>query len=374
MLRRHVPSVLVILSGVLLLLVGPGAIAPSVAADCGDTSGAGGADLSCSCGDTVTTDTTLDDTDPVTSAVCSCDGLIVSSSVTLDLGGHTIRGSRVCDGINIGGDVAGSDAVIGGGRITNFGTGVAEIGEGGANRLHDLQVVDNADRGVFLMGRANVVEDCVVSRNGGRGIELDSDNEGPGDGVVRNCRVEDNRGDGITVDFTGNLVESNIARRNTGTGIVACCRGNLVRLNRAESNGQGIAVDSHTDFPGFVTRFERNIALRNHTDGIEISGEGVLVDRNQSKYNRGEGFQVTGSRHTFTLNIAVDNDQDGYTVFATDSVFERNTANYNGLPDVGYGILDGTTDTGTSVTANTYTGNRCTGNGLGDSSPAGLCH
>jgi hypothetical protein len=293
--------------------------------------------------------------------------------VTLGLGGHTIRGSGVCDGINIGGEVAGIDAVIGGGRIAGFGRGVAEIGEGGGNRLHDLQVIGNSARGVVLMGRANVVEDCVVSRNGGPGIELDSDNQGPGDGVVRHCRVEDNQGDGITVDFTGNLVESNIARRNAGTGIVACCRGNLVRLNRVESNGLGMSIDSQTDFPGFVTSIERNVALRNETGGIEISGVGVLVDRNQSKYNHGEGFDVTGSRHTFTLNIAVQNHEDGYTVFATESVFQRNTANYNGLPDVGYGILDGTSDSGTEGTANTYSGNRCTGNGLGDSLPAGLC-
>ena len=65
----------------------------ALAADCGDGVGP------CSCGDTVRTDTTLDDTDPVTATVCPCDGLLVASGVELNLGGHTISGSGVCVGV-----------------------------------------------------------------------------------------------------------------------------------------------------------------------------------------------------------------------------------------------------------------------------------
>jgi hypothetical protein len=38
-----------------------------------------------------------------------------------------------------------------------------------------------------------------------------------------------------------------------------------------------------------------------------------------------------------------------------------------------FGILDVTTDRGTSGTGNPYSSNTCSGNGTGDSSPAGLC-
>jgi hypothetical protein len=149
-----------------------------------------------------------------------------------------------------------------------------------------------------------------------------------------------------------------------------------VSLNRVEDNEQGLVVFADGDFgPTSVTR---NVALRNLADGVEIRGGGVLVDRNQSKYSLGEGFDITGTGHTVTLNIAVSNGEDGFTVSATESTFERNTANYNGRanhgqPADGYGILDTTRDSGTGGTANTYSANRCTGNGLGDSSPPGLC-
>jgi len=352
------------------------ATAAAWGAPCGDTSGPGDSDIPCACGDTVMTDTVLNATDPVTTGVCPCNGLIVRSNVTLDLGGRTISGSRTCVGIDIGGGAAGANAVIRGGQIARFDTGVLQSGEGGDNTLHDLRVVENSDRGVLLNLAGNVVENCIVSRNGGIGIDLNIGNDPPGGGVVQRCRVEDNRGDGIVAGARGVVVKSNIVRRNAGRGIDVGSSGNTVSLNRVEDNDQGIVVFADGDFgPTSVTR---NVVLRNRGDGVEIKGVGVLVDRNQSKYNLGEGFDITGTGHAVTLNIAVSNGEDGFTVSATGSTFERNSANYNGRADRGqpadgYGILDTTRDSGTGGTANTYSANRCTGNGLGDSSPPGLC-
>jgi hypothetical protein len=343
---------------------------------CGDTSGPGGTDVPCACGHTVTTDTVLNATDPVTTSVCTCDGLIVRSSVTLDLGGHTIAGSGICDGINIGGGSAGINVVVGGGEVARFGMGVVLRGEPGPNRVHDLRVLENSEGGI-LLGPEAIVEDCVVSRNGGTGIDVDTGNDPPGGGVVRRCRVEDNQGDGILGGFRGVAIQSNVVRRNAGRAIAVCCSGNTVSLNRVEDNEQGIVVFGASPEHG-PTSVTRNVVLRNRRDGITITGLGVPVDRNQSKYNGGEGFDIAGTGHTVTLNIAVSNGEDGFTVAATDSTFERNTANFNGRASRaeeadGYGILDTTAGSGTAGTANTYRANRCTGNGLDDSSPPGLC-
>jgi hypothetical protein len=347
-------------------------------ANCGDTSGPGGTDVPCACGDTVTTDTVLDATDPVTTTVCTCDGLGVRSGRTLDLGGRTISGSGICIGIEIGAGFAAGNVVIRGGQIVRFGEGVFFSNEGGGHTLRGLRVVENSKRGIFLDLAGNVVEDCVVSRNGGPGIELSTGTDPPGRGLVQRCRVEDNQGHGIIGGFRGVVIQSNVVRRNAGRGIDAGDSASTVTLNRVEDNDEGIVVSASTPEHG-PTSVTRNVVLRNRGAGVTIKhGRGVLLDRNQSKYNAGQGFDIAGSEHTVTLNIAVGNGEDGFTVSAVGSTFRRNTANFNGRADRGqpadgYGILDTTVGDGTGGTANTYTANRCTGNGLGDSSPPGLC-
>jgi parallel beta-helix repeat protein len=310
----------------------------------------------------------LDGSDPVTTTVCACDGLIVRSGVTLDLGGNTISGSRVCVGINIGGVQAGADVVVRNGQIARFGDGVRQSGEGGGNTLQDIRVVENSGPGILLELAGNVVEDCIVSRNGGIGIAVSTGNDPPGGSLVQRCRVEDNQGSGIVGGFRGAVIRSNIVRRNAGPGIDVGGSGNTVHLNRVEGNEQGIVVSSASPEHG-TTSVTRNVVLRNGAEGVAINGHAVLVDRNQSKYNLGAAFDVAGTGHTVTLNIAVDNTDNGFTVAATGSTFERNTASYND----GHGIKDTTSGIGTGGTANTYRANRCTGNGLGASWPPGLC-
>ena len=366
MRHLHVSFLLVLLLTVLVVLAGSGARTPATAADCGDGVGP------CSCGDHVITNTALDDTDPVTSSLCPCNGLSVRSSVTLDLGGHTIRGSGVCVGVHIN-PQGGNGAVVGGGRIASFGTGVLAILDGGHTRLRDIQVVENSGSGVNLVGFDSVVEDCLVSRNGGNGIQFETGNDPPGGGLVQRCRVEDNQGDGIDVDFRGIVVKSNIVRRNTGRGINVGGFANTVILNRVESNGRGLSVLSQSDHPDFQTVVARNVVLRNDVAGVVITGENVLVDRNWSKYNVSAGFEIEGRGHTVTLNQAVSNEFDGFGVFCIGCRFERNASNYNGRDTGGSGIFDGTSGGGTGGTANTYSRNSCTGNGFGDSDPTGLC-
>jgi hypothetical protein len=166
-MRHHSASLLVVLSLTFLVaLAGSGTRAPAAAADCGDGVGP------CRCGDTVVTNTTLNDTDPVTATVCPCDGLLVASGVELNLGGRTISGSGVCIGVRIGPSGSSFEASVGGGRITKFGTGVHSSVEGGYTRLHHLRVIENSGVGVSLSEVGSVIEDCIVSRNGGAGIRL----------------------------------------------------------------------------------------------------------------------------------------------------------------------------------------------------------
>jgi hypothetical protein len=59
-----------------------------------------GGDVPCGCGSTVIADRTLvSGTDAVTTTVCTGDGLFVDPGVTLDLGGSTLRGQHLVNGV-----------------------------------------------------------------------------------------------------------------------------------------------------------------------------------------------------------------------------------------------------------------------------------
>ena len=257
------------------------------------------------------------------------------------------------------------------------GVGGAFIDEVNGVRFHDIQIVDNATLGLSLPGDRTVIEDSIVRRNGGIGIQLIGvAGEVFSDYEVRRCQVEDNQGAGIDISGHHSIVESNIVRRNGGNGIAVRGTAQQLNVNRVEDNhGQGIMTSGggKGDFTINFDTITRNIVLRNSGDGVEVRGT-ALVDRNQSKYNEGNGFQVGGREpHTVIGNIAVSNGGNGFTVSATGSHFDRNTANYNGRPTSGFGIEDTSSGTGTGGTANTYVDNLCGGNGFGDSSPPGLC-
>src|SRR5262245_19101579 len=80
---------------------------PGWAADCGDTTGPGGTRVPCACGDRVTTDTKLKDTDPVVSTgpadVCGGSGLSVGflGGGTLNCNRLTLRGSGSGAGVSL---------------------------------------------------------------------------------------------------------------------------------------------------------------------------------------------------------------------------------------------------------------------------------
>src|SRR5262245_13287311 len=143
---------------------------PAHAAPCGDTSGVGGTDLPCHCGDTVTTNTILvsHDTDPVVSRnvgeVCAGPGpaLRVAAGVTLNISGLTIR----CEsnaGSQVGIDIIGDHATVRKGIIKNCGLGV----HGATSHSTVLSNRFLNDRiGVNLVGDDNTLQSNVSIGDG----------------------------------------------------------------------------------------------------------------------------------------------------------------------------------------------------------------
>ncbi len=121
--------------------------------------GAAPAAAAVTCGSTITTDTTL-----TTDLVCSGDGIVVGApGVTLDLGGHAIRGpgmgwTATEQGVRV--DTPG--VTVRNGRIEGFRYGVSLAG--GAGVATRLYLLDNGD-GVFAGSSGNRVQGNLFVTN-----------------------------------------------------------------------------------------------------------------------------------------------------------------------------------------------------------------
>jgi large repetitive protein len=367
------------------------------------------------CGDTITTDTTLD-SDLVN---CPNNGIVIgANNITLDLNGHTIDGDGApvdpcpegepCDiGVL---NLAGHDRLtIVGGTVQQFGVGV--LVEGAAHpRLHQLAASDNTDFGIIVAGSTDpVIEQTSMSDNGTSGLVLV---ESRGALVARNTvsgsngyaifttvvddsRIQNNaldgndhgiavfdggsrnliqrnvvsHGSGSTIDLTGgagNRIERN-RLIDTGDGIIAVdVQDTLISRNLLtdtgssttpeQSGGFGILVDG-----GARTTVDRNILTGGRGPAIFVSvleaptaPEDTVVSRNLITSNQTDGILVdSGATGTLLVrNLANRNGDDGIDVDVPATTLTRNIANRN--RDLGIEAVPGVIDGG---------GNRAAGNG-----------
>jgi hypothetical protein len=252
-----------LLAGLIMVLL---ANAAAVwAAACGDTTGPGGTDVPCSCGDTVTTETTLTSVDPIVNvdpAVgCPFDGLTVAG-VHLDLGGHTIYGAVASSGPFAGLLLEGSNGAVSHGRIQNFGVGIGGLdlvgwdivpeGSPGltvtqnligvllfasSTRVSDVAVISNVFSGILAAGDENQFIRLTCSKNGEYGLFV----AGNANELDHN-RCERNGLEGIAVSGNDNRLIRNYGASNAGTGVLAEGDRNEFETNQGVKNGGGGVV------------------------------------------------------------------------------------------------------------------------------------
>jgi len=363
------------------------------------------------CGDTITTDTTLD-SDLVN---CPNNGIVIgANNITLDLNGHTVDGDgtpvdpcpegEACDvGVL---NRAGYDRLtIVGGTIRQFSVGIVVEGGAAHTRLHQLAVSDTADVSIFVADSTDsVIEKTSMSDPGVVGLVLvDSQHAlvarnkvsgSTGYAVVLD-RVDDSRIQHNRLDadqhgfFLGgsarNLVRSNVVS-DSGGGIevVEGATANRVEHNRFTNTGDGMLVGDASDT---LIRHNRVTgAGRGEAGGFGIILDGAvrtMVDRNSFTGGRGPAIFVTrleaaaaprdtvisrnvvnrnlvdgilvenGATGTLVVrNLAIRNGDDGIDVDAPATTLTRNTANHN--HDLGIEAVPGVIDGG---------GNHAAGNG-----------
>jgi large repetitive protein len=334
-----------------------------------------------SCGDTITTDTTLDRDlrgCPNTGIVIGADG------VTLDLNGHTVDGDgrpaecrrgQVCD---LGVFNEGHDGVtVRDGSVRGFFTGVL-VGGARHNRIVNVSSSGNAYFGFVIADSAR--SEIVGSSGSGNPAP-----EGDGIGVFFSRRVRIVRNTfrrnalGMHVDnSTGLLIERNRFAGNTDFGILIEADRNVVRGNRTARNGTGVAVApgsrnviagnrSIRDWEGITVEKGRgnlvagNVIAAARRSGIRlgivkpaIGGVGTVVRRNVVRGSGRNGFEINprdrGSR--LSGNMALGAGDDGIDVNSHSSTLTNNRA--NGNADLGIEATRGVVDGG----GNSARGNR----------------
>lgn len=351
-----------------------------------------------SCGDTITTDTTLD-RDLLN---CPNNGIVIGAdNITLDLNGHRIDGDgeltedcaddEICDtGVVNDGR---SGVTVRGGSVREFAVGTF-VGGASSNRLRRLSASRNQFVGLLVVeSTATQVEQNSASANG-------STTNGTGAGIVL-FASHDNRIEHNTVSRNGdqgifigesdhNRIEQNLVAGNVFAGIGLNGDNNEVNHNRVRKNGDNIIVIGDHNA---ITRNQVADAVGCREDGEIGCGFGISLEG--GSHNLVAGNNVARARHAdirldafagairgnvvranvvraagvdgiainvehaglvrgtlLERNIAIGAGDDGIDVDSAATTLTRNVAVHNG--DLGIEAVPGVTDGG---------GNHAAGNG-----------
>jgi parallel beta-helix repeat protein len=316
----------------------------AMAIDCGDTTGAGGTRVLCSCGDTVTTSVSLTPTHPVITTICPGDGLIAlgpgTSNLTLQFNGNTIRGIGVGSGV-----VISSNRVrLFSGSITGFNKGVSVALDAttlpptpiptSTSVISGINASTNLDAGIEIVGSSNSVSLNQAFSNGVNGIVV----LGNTNSITSN-EASSNNGDGFNITGNSNTIATNTAFLNQGQGIDVVGDNNVFDTNNVgdinKGNvGGGIRVEG-SDNPvlppdQFNNRLSDNRVYANGGDGIAVVGGKNRITSNRAgdsgKGNGGNGIVIDGDFNLIDdFNTVFANGMNGIVVTGNGNTLEVNT-------------------------------------------------
>lgn len=252
------------------------------------------------CGSIISTDTVLtSDIGP-----CSSFGLAAFGAITLNLNGHTIRGTGASNSIGNNGILAESGVTITGpGTITGFTAGI-RVDSGRAATpvvITGLRLTEN-NIGVILT----------------EGSEL--------------TRIIDNTitkgGIGVAVTLSGAEIKGNTITRNSQQGISAFDTAGtalVVVNNVVTDNGNGLTADfADPEFSNDLVSVVGNNFSRN-ASGVNLAGGDITFEANLVEKNQGDGVVLTNHAsipapgNLVMENVVRDNSGNGISVLNSDA-------------------------------------------------------
>jgi parallel beta-helix repeat protein len=348
------------------------------------------------CGDTITTDTTLDGD----LADCPNNGVVIGADdITLDLNGHTVDGDgelidpcpkqAFCDTGILNDRHDG--VTITGGTVTQFGTGAAALGVRD-NQVRGLEASENTLNGLLIgeSSRSRVIESSASANGlatdypgiavfGSNHIQITgTTSTGNGDlglfvagsdhnRFTRNT-LSDNPEAGAIIEGDRNEVSRNRVARN-GDGIVLSGSANTVARNRVLKSrgcrpgcGVGISLEDGrgNQIRGNEIRdaLKTGIRLRSFVKRQELRDNVVRSNRVLDAGRNGLHVDSTGSHTLLARNYVSGAGHDGIQVKSRTATLTRNHASNNA--DLGIAAVAGVTDGGGNVASGNGDGRQCT--------------
>ena len=329
--------------------------------------------LEVGCGETITTDTTLD----VDLVNCPSNGIVIGADgITLDLNGHTVSGNgkavkkcpkdEFCD-VGLLND--GHDGItLRDGSVREFGSGVF-VGRARHNRVLGISSSRNQLFGFILAHSArSVVRDSSGNRNpvpdgdgigvfGSRHLRIVGNSfrrnalgmhvEDSSDILIKGNLFSRNSGPGILMEADRNQVRRNRCVRNTACIIVAPGNRNVIARNRISRDGNGIGIEK-----GRGNLVAGNVVVGTRRAGIylglnepAIGGVNTVVRGNVVRGSGADAFTVreADDRSLLRGNVARGAGDDGFDIENTSTRVRRNRAVRNadlGIEAV-FGVIDG---------------------------------
>jgi len=210
-------------------------------------------------------------------------GITISvDNVTLDLMGFNlvgVGGTGNYDGIYM---YRRTNVEIRNGTVRNFSRhgiyGADPTSRG--HRIINVRTMGNGSRGVYLSGRANLIEGCTSLFNGSHGIDV-----GPSSTVTRNT-IFLNGFHGVN-GYRGLIITGNTIFANNQSGIVTSEGSTIIGNTSYKNSVTGI-------FAGRGSTVTSNTAYENGHNGIDARW-GSTVIGNTARDNQGTGILIDGN-------------------------------------------------------------------------------
>jgi len=250
------------------------------------------------------------------------DGItILSSGVTIDLGGFSIIGGGGVSGAGIMVPDSVNRLKVFNGTVTGWEDVGIKAENANYSEFASLHISDNRGDGI-ASGEYCLIYACTAINNASDGIDAGDNN------IISNCLASSNQSDGIETGIAG-VIESSTSKENGSNGfrVGGACAVRSCTSNKNEGDGFNVGsgsnvtqcVASNNESNGFQclndTYLGENTADSNTKSGFYTSFSDSRIEKNNGTDNSRYGFEIVGAGGCLVIqNSASGNVLNAYNI------------------------------------------------------------